>query len=133
MKALIEKQGQRPPRIHDLKKLHAKLPNTIRQKIDDKVAASGLNLSRVENLLTEHRNSLEEWRYMGDFGSIQVIELGAIAATLKAIVEVHVEEYGAEMGQSPPDSKGVSGVPLSIQDAASEYAKEVFNTDVSNV
>ena len=131
MKALIEKQGKRPGKNHDLKELYDKVSCTIRQKISEKVAATDVNLSSVEDLLTKHRHSFQEWRYTGEFGGILVVAPGALAATLKAIVEVHTEEYGIEMRQTTPDSKG-GGIPPSIQDAASEYANEVFQTDVSS-
>ena len=128
IKALIEKQGQKPPRIHDLKKLYGTLPATIQKRVEDKVAANAAKLPRVKALLTKHRNSLEEWRYIGDFGKNLAINPGAIAATLKAIIDVHTEEYGAEAGQRVQESRDLGGIPPWIQEAANDYDRDVFET-----
>ena len=131
IKALIEKQGQKPPRIHDLKELYRNLPATIQKRVEDKVAAKGVKLPRVKALLTKHRNSLEEWRYIGDFGKTLAINLGAVAATLKAIIDVHTEEDGAEAGQRAQVSRDRGGIPPEIQEAADDYRRNVFETDVT--
>ena len=131
IKALIEKQGQNPPRIHDLIELYGKLPDTIQKRVEDKVAANGVKLLRVKALLTKHRNSLEEWRYIGDFDKDLVIDLGAIAATLNAIIIVHTEEDGAEAGQRAQESKDRGGIPPHLEEAANDYNRDVFETDVT--
>ena len=131
IKALIEKQRQKPPRIHDLKELYRKLPATIQKRVEDKVAAKGVKLPRVKALLTEHRNSLEEWRYIRDFGKTLAIDPGAIAATLKAIIDVHTEEDGAEVGQRAQVSRDRGGIPPEIQETADDYRRNVFETDVT--
>lgn len=131
IKALIERQGQKPDRIHDLEKLYGQLLNRTQERIGEKVRAIGINLSSVENLLKEHRNSLQEWRYVRDFRGNLVIHLDAIAATLKAIVDIHTEEYGAEREQKAQESKEQAGIPPLIQDAASKYVENVFTTNVT--
>ena len=85
----------------------------------------------MKALLTKHRNSLEEWRYIGDFDKDLVIDLGAIAATLNAIIIVHTEEDGAEAGQRAQESKDRGGIPPHLEEAANDYRKDVFETDVT--
>ena len=131
IKALIEKQGRKPPHTHDLTELYSKVTTFIQSRMKDKVETYGGGSSRAEDLLSYHRNSFEEWRYMGDFGGALVVEPAAIAATLRAIIEVHTEEYGSETGNTTVESRGGVGVPPSIQEAASEYMKNVFKTDVT--
>jgi hypothetical protein len=130
LKALIEKQGLKPPRIHDLRKLYGKLPASIRCKIEDRTRTFAVGSSTVENLLSYHRNSFEEWRYVGDFDGAKVVQPATIAATLRAIIEVHTELYGAEQSKPAVPSRGPVDVPLSIQATASEYVKDVFKTDM---
>ena len=52
IKALIEKQGLKPPRIHDLRELYGKLPASIRCKIEDRTRTFAVGSSTVENLLS---------------------------------------------------------------------------------
>ena len=74
IKALIETQGQKPPHIHDLKTLYGRLDSSIQRGIEDKLKSLGAAFPRAESLLSYHRNSFEEWRYMGDFGNAKVVE-----------------------------------------------------------
>ncbi len=83
----------------------------------------GAAFPRAESLLSYHRNSFEEWRYMGDFGNANVVDPPAIAATLRFIIEVHTEAYGMETSKTAPNSRKDGGVPTSIQRAAAEYVK----------
>ena len=124
IKALIEKQGQKPPHIHDLKTLYGNLDSSIQRRIEDKLKSLGAALPRADSLLSYHRNSFEEWRYMGDFGTAKVVDPSAIAATLTSIVEVHTEAYGIETSKPVPGSRKGGAVPTSIQRAATEYMKK---------
>ena len=126
IKALIERQGLKPPHIHDLRELYGKLPASIRCKIEDRMRTFAVGSSTVENLLSYHRNSFEEWRYIGDFHGAKVVQPDTIAATLRAIIEVHTTVYGAEASKTAMKTTGGVDVPPSIQDAASEYMKDVF-------
>ena len=123
IKALIEKQGQKPPRIHDLKNLYGELGSSIKVRIEDKLKAQGADFPRAENLLSYHRNSFEEWRYMGESGDAKGVDPSAIAATLRSIIEVHTEAYGMETSKAAPNSRKEGDVPTSVQRAAAEYVK----------
>ena len=129
MKALIEKQGESPPKTHDLERLYGQLDVSVQSKITTKMLGSGANVSSLESLLGYHRNSLEEWRYMGDLKNSLIVDLDALAASLKAAIEVHSEEYGSESKARPSEGGQSCGVPTSIQKAASRYIKDVFTTD----
>ena len=78
IKALVEMQGQKPPRTHDLKKLYFKLETTKQDRIKDRLEAQGIDSSRAENILSYHWNSFEKWRYMGDSGDALVVEPATI-------------------------------------------------------
>ena len=133
LKALIERQGQTPDRVHDLKDLYGQISSKIREQIGNKIAAYGVDAVAIEGLLTTHRDSLQEWRYMGDYGATVVVDLKAISATHKAIIEVHTKVYGAAIGRKErPASKGQVGVPKAIQDAATQYMKDVSSTDAED-
>ena len=121
VKALIEKQGQQAPHIHDLETLYGKLDSSIRSRIEDKLKSLGAAFPRADNLLSYHRNSFEEWRYIGDFGKTNVVDPSAIAATLRSIIEVHTEAYGIGTSKAVPDFGKEGIVPPSIQRAAAEY------------
>ena len=118
MKALIEKQGQNPPHTHDLASLYALLDSSTQTRIEAKLNPDGVE---VEALLIHHRSSFEQWRYIVDSGKdALVINPGAIAATLQAIIEAHTDLYGA--GTTPaPAASGQGGVPPHVQRAAVEY------------
>ena len=131
IKALIEKQGQKAPHTHDLKELYGKLTTIVQGRMKDKWEAYGVGSSKAEDLLSYHCKSFEEWRYMGEFGGALVVEPAAIATTLRAIIDVHTEEYGAKTGEKAVDARGGGSVPHSIQEAASEYVKKVSNTEVT--
>ena len=124
IKALIETQGQKPPHIHDLKTLYGRLDSSIQCRIEDKLKSLGAAFPRADSLLSYHRNSFEEWRYMGDFGIAKVVDPSAIAATLRSIVEVHTDACGMEASKPVPDSRKGGGVPTSVQRAATEYMKK---------
>ncbi len=122
IKALIEKQGQQPPHIHDLEILYSKLDSSIQTRIEGKLKSLGASLPSARRLLSYHRNSFEQWRYMGDFGNTNVVDPSAIAATLWSIVEVHTETYGVETKEAPDLSKEAVAPP-SIQTASAEYLR----------
>ena len=121
IKALIEKQGEKPPHTHDLRELYGKLTPVIRSRLKDKSEAYGIGSSRIEDLLSYHRNSFEEWRYMGDSDGPLVVEPAAISATLRAIIVVHTEEYGSQIANTSAKPRAEMGVPPSIREAASNY------------
>ena len=126
LKALIQGQGQKPPRIHDLEKLYGKVASTVRKRIEDKlVTYTGELRVSLAGLLSHHRNSLQEWRYLGDFQGGKTIHPSLIGTTLRAIIEVHTEIYGVETDVTEDTSTDAADVPLSIQKAAAEYMKEV--------
>lgn len=119
IKALIEKQGQQPPHIHELDTLYGKLDSSIETRIEHKLKSSGASVPSASRLLSYHRKSFEQWRYMGDFGDTNVVDPYAIAATLRSIVEVHTEIYGAKTKEAP--DRREEGVSPSVQTAAAEY------------
>lgn len=121
IKALIEKQSQKPPRIHDLKTLYDKLQSSIQSRIEDKLKSLDTALPRADSLLSYHRDSFEQWRYMGDFGDTKVVDPYAIAATLRSIIEVHTEAYKMEDSKPVQNSDSEKSVPPSIQRAVAEY------------
>ena len=124
LKALIEGQGQKPPHTHDLKNLYGNLAAIVRKRIADKlVANTGESRIALEGLLSHHRNSLQEWRYMGDFQGAKVVHPSLTGATLRAIIEVHTGLYGVETDVTDGASTVTADVPLSIQNATSEYMK----------
>ncbi len=127
LKALIEGQGQKPPHIHDLKNLYRNVAATVRKRIEDKlVAYTRESKVALAGLLTHHRNSLQEWRYMGDFQGGKIVHPSMIGATLREIIEVHTEVYGVETDVAEDTSTDTADVPLSIQKATSEYMKDVY-------
>ena len=87
--ALIEKQGQSPPWTHDLEELYGKLIDSVRARIEQKASTSGISAPVLEKLLAYHKNSFEEWRYRGDSGGTLAVQPDTVAATLRAIIEVH--------------------------------------------
>ena len=129
LKALIEGQGQRPPHTHDLKNLYNKVAAPVRMKIEKKlVAYTGESRVTLAGLLSYHRNSLQEWRYMGDFQGNRMANPSMIGFTLRAIIEVHTEIHGVETDVTEDASTDTADVPLSIQRATSEYMKEVYTS-----
>lgn len=129
LKALIQGQGQKPPHIHDLKKLYNRVSSTVRKRIEDKLATyTGELRVNLAGLLTRHRNSLQEWRYLGDFQGSQIVHPSLIGATLRAIIEVHTEVYGVETDLTDDASTDTAEVPISIQMATAEYMKEVYSS-----
>lgn len=128
LKALVERQRQTPSRTHDLKQLYGELTATIRTMIEDKLVANIGNGQIVAGLLSHHRNSLQEWRYMGDFQGARAVQLDLLVATLRAIIEVHTEVYGAERDKIERASTDGVGVPPSIQKAVIEYQKDVLTS-----
>ena len=129
LKALIEGQGQKPSHIHDLKILYCNVAETVRKSIEDKlVAYTGESRVELAGLLSHHRNSLQEWRYMGDFQGGKIVHPSMIGAALRAIIEVHTEVYGAETNVTEDTSTDTTDVPLSIQKATSEYMQDVFKS-----
>ena len=125
MKALIEKQEQKPHCTHDLQGLYKNLTDVIRTRIDERLASRSTSLPKAEKLLAHHRDSFKNWRYMGDSGGIQTVDPIAVAETLRAIIEVHTEAYGSGK-QEEPDPKGEGGVPSTIHSAARKYMKDVL-------
>ena len=130
IKALIEKQGEKPAWIHDLRDLYDKLPKGIQAKIDNRVTESGVKLSTVVDLLTIHRKSFDQWRYVRDsnVGGLAV-DPGALAATLRAIIDVHTAEYGTKTRREAPRLGKLEAVPPWVSDAAAQYMKGVGGTD----
>ena len=129
LKALIQGQGQKPPRIHDLEKLYGKVASTVRKRIEDKlVTYTGELRVTLAGLLAHHRNSLQEWRYLGDFQGSKIVHPSLIGATLRAIIEVHTEVYGLETDVTEDASPDTADVPPSIQKATTEYMKEVYSS-----
>ena len=129
IKALIEKQGEEAPHSHDLLDLYRRLQNPIRENIEKNAEIVASNQFAVEALLTAHRNSFEEWRYMGDFSKSLVVDLTATAVTLRAIIDVHSEVYGTGPTAGAQDQREGSTPPQSIQDAASEYERTISATN----
>ena len=129
LKALIECQGQKPPHTHDLEILYSNIAATVRRRIEDKlVAYTGESQVRLTGLLYYHRNSLQEWRYMGDFQGGRLAHPSMLGATLRAIIDVHNEVYGAETDVTEDSFTDTPDVPLSIQKATSEYMKDVYTS-----
>ncbi len=129
LKALIKGQGQKPLHTHDLNDLYSSLSTTVRKRIVDKlVANTGEPKINLVGLLSYHRNSLQEWRYMGDFQGAKVVQPSLTGAILRAIIEVHAEVYGVEPEMTAGASTDATEVPHSIQKAASEYKKNVFTS-----
>ena len=97
----------------------------MQAKIEGEVAVIGVNIGSVKDLLKTHRKSLMEWRYGKTGGGPLVVMPEAIAATLKAIIDVHTEEYGAEKEGGRHTSSDRVNIPSSVRDEASEYIKNV--------
>ena len=132
IKALIEKQGQKPPHIHDLQTLYDNLNSSIQSRIEHKLKSLDAALPRADSLLSLHRNSFEEWRYMGNFGNAKAVNPFAVAATLRSIIDVHTESYGMETSKPVVDSGTERSVPTSIQEAAAEYMKQTGVAEVDD-
>ena len=125
IKAIIEKQGKRPPREHDLLALYGELEDTIKKGIEERLEGYGNNLPTAKSLLTYHRKSFEEWRYTQDFGHALAVNPDAVAITLRSIIDVHNEAYGS--GSRQVTDSGKRGLaPPSVQRAATEYIEGVI-------
>lgn len=63
---------------------------------------------------------------MGNFHGGKIEHPSMVAATLKAIIEVHTEVYGVETDKSEDALTNTTDVPSSIQKATFEYIKDVY-------
>ena len=105
LKALIMRQGETPPRSHNLLELYETLAYETQKSIREKGAAMNI---RVQGVMVEHRNSLQEWRYRED-GKALIVDPGAIGGTLHAVLQTYEEKYKARDGRE--ERKQVSTKP----------------------
>ncbi|MCY4107728.1 MAG: hypothetical protein OXG11_01720 [Chloroflexi bacterium] len=126
LKALIEEQGHKPAWIHDLLELYEKLSPETKATINAKASAIGIKVRDVRNVIQEHRNSLQEWRYREGTDGPLVVHLDTIGAILRATIETYTDWYGTVSEGAGHKSRGKTGVPPDIQTKASEYAKNVL-------
>ena len=95
LKALIMGQGGIPPRSHNLLELYETLAYETQKSIREKGEAMNI---RVQGVMVEHRNSLQEWRYRED-GKDLIVDPGMIGGTLLAVIQTYEEQYKTRAGR----------------------------------
>ena len=128
LKALVALHGGNVTRTHNLLDLYKILPVAVQERINQRSVTAGGQNTTVEALLALHQKSFQQWRYAGDFGQSLVVDLGAIRAALRAIIETHTEYYGRAATEKAQTVKDQQGVPQSIKDAASQYMRGLSGT-----
>ena len=102
LKALIWRQGETPPKSHDLLKLYEMLAPETQRRIREKGEAVKV---RVKGVLMEHRHSFQEWRYR-DSGGFLTVHTGAIEVAFRAVIYTYQEIYGVGDKQGREKSPG---------------------------
>ena len=130
LKALIRRQGKKPPNIHNLRKLYEMLASETQKIISEKSAAIDIRVEgtamsiRVEGVMEEHQNSFQEWRYREDEKYLPVVS-GVLPGTLQAVIQTYQEKYGAEDSQREKN-QGTQNPPPEMQKRAMEYYENVL-------
>lgn len=130
LKALIRRQGKKPPNIHNLHKLYEMLAPETQKIISEKSAAIDIRVNGtamsiiVEGVMKEHQNSFQEWRYREDEKCLPVVT-GVLPGTLQAVIQTYHEKYGADSSRREKN-KGTQKPPPGMQERAIEYYKNVL-------
>ncbi len=127
LKAIIQGLNHKTERTHNLLTLYEKLPTQIRERINCKAAAAGGNNLDVKGLLKTHKNSFQEWRYMGDHSKVLSVYPSALRAILQAIINTHEEYFAATNKENIRTANPPRGrAPQSVVEAASRYTRDVL-------
>ncbi len=122
LKALIWRQGETPPKHHDLLKLYKMLAPETQRRIREKGESRKI---RVKGVLMEHRHSFQEWRYR-DSGGFLTVHTGAIAVAFRAVIDTYQEIYGVGDKQDTEKSPGeLKKPPPGMVARALEYDSRV--------
>ena len=129
LKALIRREGENPGNIHNLRKLYDKLKPETQQRISEKCAAISIPVNgeiryiRVEEVIDEHQESFEEWRYRESGKDLPAV-LGVLPGTLQALIQTHNEKYGADIKRE--EKQGTGQVSQAMHERAMNYVENVL-------
>lgn len=126
LKALIESQGQKPPRTHDLKNLYEKLSDntksTIKENFNKRVMFKGgrSDFNDWDKFIANNRKGFEFWRYSWEDAPNQtrLISPDMVFAVLLVTTVTHDELY---QNVSTDDDSSESG--LNVEWVKNEMAK----------
>lgn len=130
LKALIARQGKKPPNIHDLKDLYAKLSRNTKIRLKENfnkhlrfAGDRSDDFKDLEKFISNNRKGFEFWRYPWDNkpGQTRLIDPGMILAVLWVIIFTHEELYPNEV--TDVDSSEPDSVSRFIENEINKYKK----------